>query len=120
MKYRFLFFKNSNKAAGKKSGDRGIPGIPPFVSYLFREIDEKNVDLVRNSGFIIDRVLENGDDRSVAWCVKTFSRETIAEALETSTYVSPQTANLWALVLDLREEKIRCLQNRSTRRAGSS
>jgi hypothetical protein len=97
-----------------------LAGLPPFVSCLFREIDEKNVDLAKNRGFIVERVLENGDDKSVEWCVKTFGRETIADAIEESTFVSPQTANLWALVLDLREERIRCLSDRSIRKSKNS
>ena len=95
-------------------------GLPPYVSYLFREIDENEIDIRKNTTYVIERVLENGDDRSVIWCVKTFDKEAIEEVIRKSAFISPQTGSLWALMLDIREDKIQCLAGRSTRKAKNS
>jgi hypothetical protein len=52
--------------------------------------------------------------------MKAFNKEIIGEAVKNSTFISPQTASLWALALDLREGSIRCLSDRSIRKAKSS
>jgi hypothetical protein len=95
-------------------------GLPPFVSYLFREIDEKNINVNIHKNYVIDRVLENGDDRSIAWCLATYDRETLSDAVMSSSFITPSTANLWSLVLDIPEGKIQCLRDISMRKAKAS
>jgi hypothetical protein len=122
LKYRFILFDRVRRSIedDRSARSRGIEGLPPYVSYLFQEIDEKNVDIRKNRGYVIERVLENGDDRSVIWCIKTFDKDTISEVIEKSSIITPPTASLWALMLDIGEEKIECLQNRSKQKARSS
>jgi hypothetical protein len=58
---------------------------------------------------VIERVLEYSDDQAIHWLKATFSSERLADVVRRSRRLSPNTANLWALVLDIPRDQVRCL-----------
>lgn len=86
--------------------------LPEFLRPLFWDV---NFDRLRVSGherYIIERILEFGDDAAVRWMWRTFGPEAIAETVRRSRVISPRTANLWVLLLNLPRRSIRCFSRR--------
>lgn len=84
--------------------------LPPFLEKYFWDVDFDQVDLEKNSSGIIGRILEYGDSKAVDWLKKNFGKEEVADVLFRFRFVSPKSANFWAVIYDLPREKILCLQ----------
>lgn len=87
--------------------------LPDFLKPYFWEIDFSRLRLPQRQTYVIERVLEYGDDQAIHWLKQTFSPETIADVVRNSRRISSNTANLWALVLDIPKEQIRCFSKPS-------
>ena len=89
------------------------PALPTFLKRFFWEVDFENIKLPRHETYVIERLLEYGNDDAIRWVKKTFPPETIATIVRKSRVLSPNTANLWALVLGIPREEIRCFSTPS-------
>ncbi|MFQ6015285.1 MAG: hypothetical protein ACE5NP_07570 [Anaerolineae bacterium] len=87
--------------------------LPDFLRPYFWEIDFDRLRLPGRERYIIERLLEYGDDDAIRWLRTTFSTETIAAVVRHSRQLSPNTANLWALVLNIPKEEIACFSTPS-------
>jgi len=70
--------------------------IPPG---LFWDTDSSSLDLQQNKEYIIERVLELGDENAVSWLVSCYRRSEIKKVLAASRRISRKSANYWSLVL---------------------
>lgn len=86
--------------------------LPDFLRPLFWDTDFDRLRTPGHEPYIIERVLEYGDDPSIRWLVHAFDRRAIADIVRQSRVLSPNTANLWALVLDIPREEVRCFSKR--------
>jgi len=68
---------------------------------------------------VIERLLEYGNDAAIRWVKKTFPPENIARVIRNSRAISRRTANLWALILGIPREQIRCFSTPSILQHGS-
>ena len=87
---------------------------PRFLKQYFWDVDFDKLDHRNHPRYVIERILEHGDINAVRWMLKTYPREQIVSALEMSRELTPKSANFWALVLNVKEEYIKCL-NKSFR-----
>jgi hypothetical protein len=94
--------------------------LPEFLEPYFWEIDFASLCLPEQQSYVIERVLEYGDDQAIRWLKATFTPETIAAVVRDSRRISKNTANLWALVLDIPKEHIRCFSKPSLPTPGGS
>jgi len=94
--------------------------LPDFLKPYFWEVDFARLRLPQRQTYVIERVLEYGDDQAICWLKETFPPETIANVVRRSSGLSPNTANLWALVLDIPKEEIRCFSTPSLPMPGIS
>lgn len=86
--------------------------IPAHVRRLFWDT---NVDAFEPTAFpryTIERVLEHGSEEDVAWLLRAFDREPIADVLRTSQRLCPRSANFWALCFDVPRNQVAALQPR--------
>ena len=83
--------------------------LPDFLRPLFWEIDFSQVYLEKNKRYVTERILEYGDDESIIWLRRNVAPNDIAEVVKSSRAISPNTAALWALILDISNEEITCL-----------
>ncbi|MCL4514504.1 MAG: hypothetical protein M1379_02725 [Firmicutes bacterium] len=70
----------------------------------------------RNATFIVERLLEMGDDAALHWVRANYAEETIKETVKNSRRLSRKTARFWQAFFGLEEEEVRCL-SRSYRQA---
>lgn len=77
-------------------------------SYLW-DIDPESFNLADHADFIIERILEMGNEQAVQWVFKTFSKDDIKDVLRRTRRLSKQSAVFWSLILDLPSDEVRCL-----------
>lgn len=83
--------------------------LPEFLRPLFWEVDFDRLRVQGHERYVIERVLEYGDDQAIRWLQRTFNSRAIADVVRHSRKISRNTATLWALVLDVPREQVQCL-----------
>lgn len=86
--------------------------LPEFLRPLFWDVNFDRLRIPGHERYIIERILEFGDDAAVRWMWRTFGLEAIAETVRRSRAISPNTASLWALILGIPRRSIRCFSRR--------
>jgi len=66
---------------------------------LFWDVDPDTIDLDKHARYVIERVLDFGNDEEVRWMWNLYSRRQIREVLEDSRVLQPQTRALWNEVI---------------------
>lgn len=84
--------------------------LPTQANDLFWDIDFSKLNYSKNASFIIKRVLDRGNVKTVNWLLKKFTKNEIKKTILTSRDISQKTANLWADIYKLNKLKIICLQ----------
>lgn len=88
--------------------------LPKFLNKYFWDVDFERLNLQRHRVYILKRILEYGDEETVAWMWKNFKKSEIKDALANFRGYSQKSANFWAVILNIKKEDVRCL-NRSLR-----
>lgn len=83
---------------------------PAFLKQYFWDIDFKKLDPQKSKSYVIERILEMGDDKAVRWLLKAFDRSLIRDVVRKSRALSPVTANFWSLLLGISQKDVICLQ----------
>ena len=65
---------------------------------LFWDTKPENIDPVKHKRYIIERVLEFGDDSEVRAIFSEYSKDDIFEVATNSRSITPPTRALWAKV----------------------
>lgn len=79
-----------------------------FWEYKVAEINDNNKWF-----FVIERLIEHGDDDAVRWILQYYPQEKIIEVVKNSRQLSRKTANFWKNYFRLKEEEVKCLQKSS-------
>ncbi len=87
--------------------------IPQEMTALFWDVDLKQLDLTLPGEFIIERVLNMGDEQGLLWLWKTFKQDKILETVQNSRRLTRKTARCWQNYFDLREDQMRCFSTYS-------
>lgn len=83
---------------------------PAFLKQYFWDIDFKKLDPQKSPVYVIERILETGDDKAVHWALKNFDKTLIKSVVRKSRALSPVTANFWSLLLSISQKDVVCLQ----------
>lgn len=70
-----------------------------FRQALFWDVNPKNIDEKKNAQYIIERILDFGNDKEVRWMWKTYSKRTLKRIVEKSRCLMPETKKLWTKLL---------------------
>lgn len=84
--------------------------LPEFLKKYFWDADFAGLDATKYPYFIIERILEYGDERAVKWMIENFKKSEIKRALMESRGLSPKSVNYWALIFNIQKDKILCLK----------
>jgi hypothetical protein len=87
--------------------------LPVFLKKYFWDVDFQKLDKSLYQDFIIERILEYGDEKAIRWLFKYFKKSKIEKTLTKKERISPLSANYWSLILNIPKNKILCLQKRS-------
>jgi hypothetical protein len=68
--------------------------------YLFWDVDVETLDLKKHAFYIIERVLDFGDDEDIRWLFSCYPKEIIKESiLRSRSALHAKSKALWTLVL---------------------
>ena len=84
--------------------------LPKFLKRYFWDVDFSKLNKEENTSFIIERILEEGDEKAVKWLRKNFVFDEIKKVLCNSKNISKKSANFWRIIFNLRKDKILCLR----------
>ncbi len=84
--------------------------LPEFLKKYFWDADFADLDAVAYPYFIIERILEYGDERAVKWMIENFKKSEIKRSLMESRGLSSKSVNYWALIFNVHKDKILCLK----------
>lgn len=84
--------------------------LPKFLNKYFWDVDFSKLNKKDYSQFIIERILEYGDEKAVKWMRKNFELEEIKQILQQSKNLSLKSANFWQLILGVSRDKVLCLK----------
>jgi succinate dehydrogenase flavin-adding protein (antitoxin of CptAB toxin-antitoxin module) len=73
-----------------------IKHLQPF----FWDTDLSKIDMEENKQYIIERILELGDQEAVRWIFSHFSLKEIKKTLEESKRISQKSKNFWFIFLE--------------------
>jgi hypothetical protein len=86
-----------------------MPKIPDFVTQYLWDADLNQLDLEANKQFVIERILEYGDEPAVNWMQTHYKQDEITQVLKTSKRISAKTGHFYALLYQLDQSTLRCL-----------
>lgn len=92
--------------------------IPESLRKFFWDVDPFTLDEEKHKHFILERLLELGNDEAIAWVMRHFPPDDIIEVVKTSRKISRRTANLWMIYYGFKKEEVRCMREPSMLRPG--
>ncbi len=93
-----------------------MPKLPTFIKKLLWDVKIEDIPNPKNSQFIIERVLEYGDEKAFSWLCQNYSRKEILPVLKKSRRISPKTGNFYALYYKIPKEKLLCIRKPFTQK----
>ncbi len=70
-----------------------------FRQTLFWDVNPKKIDTKKNAQYIIERILDFGNDDEVRWLWNYYDKSLLENITKKSRCLHPQTKNLWLLIL---------------------
>lgn len=88
--------------------------VPENFRPLFWDVEWEKLDALTHQEFIMERVLNMGDETAVRWIIDTYSLDKVESLVKTSRRLSRKTARCWQNLLGLKEEEMCCFGTYST------
>lgn len=92
------------------SGYMPVQTIPPDIAKYFWDTDPAQVSIQDNKKYIIERLLEYGNEDSLHWVESTYSIQNVKEIIQASRFLSRKSAIFYSLYYQINPEDILCLQ----------
>ncbi len=70
-----------------------------FRQTLFWDVNPKKIDAKKNAQYIIERVLDFGNDKEIKWLWNFYDKRLLKKVVVKSRSLRPRTKNLWTLLL---------------------
>ncbi|MDD2909964.1 MAG: DUF6922 domain-containing protein [Minisyncoccales bacterium] len=70
-----------------------------FRQSLFWDTDPKKIDKEKNARYIIERILDLGNDKEVKWMWDYYDKKLIKDVVNNSRSIRKDTRSLWSLIL---------------------
>ena len=69
-----------------------------FRQSLFWDVDPKTIDEKKHARYIIERVLDFGNDKEVRWVYHNYSPRVIKDVVKKSRVMHKKSKALWSLI----------------------
>lgn len=90
--------RSEAKKIARPALPEGLGATFRFRQSLFWDVDPKTINPKRHARYIIERILDFGNDEEVRWMWHTYPRSLIADVVKNSRVLQPQSRNLWRLL----------------------
>jgi hypothetical protein len=84
--------------------------IPQYLRSYFWDIETQSFDPQDHPEYTIERILELGDSKAVAWLQEQFSEDQIKDVIRNNRVLTPRSANYWALVYGIPAQDVTTLR----------
>lgn len=84
--------------------------IPSFLKKYFWDVKFEEIDKIKNSSFIIERILEYGNKKALRWLFENYSLNQIKDVVYKTRFLSPRSLFFWTFFLNLDKRKVKCLK----------
>lgn len=74
--------------------------IEEKLKKYFWDTDFESLNPEKNKKYILERILEMGDDNAVNWMLKTYSQKDISDTLRNNRKISKKSSNFWNVVIN--------------------
>jgi hypothetical protein len=91
-----------------------LASLPAALRPLFWDANIEALDTKRHKTYIIERLLEFGDEGAYRWLFGTYTSREISAVVKNSRRLSRPTAIMMANFYNLPEGEVRCLQKPSS------
>lgn len=89
-------------------------GLPKAVAVLLWDVDLATLDLEKHKAFIVERVLNMGDEVALKWIWQKYGRDVVYDTVTNSRKLTLKTARCWQNYFHLKEEQMKCFSTFST------
>lgn len=69
-----------------------------FRQTLFWDVDPKNIDQKKHARYIIERIMDFGNDKEVRWMWQEYPKKLLADVSKKSRVLRPESKSLWQLL----------------------
>ena len=73
-----------------------ISSLPTYITKYFWGDDLQELDLKKNKEYIIQTILEKGDQKAIQWLLSEFDKDTLRQLIS-QIKLSKKSANFWGL-----------------------
>ena len=73
--------------------------LPDSFRQYFWDVDPATLDLTKHRRYILERLLDKGDNQATEWLRQNFTTDEIEGVVATSRQLSPKSANYWRVIL---------------------
>ncbi|OGH64152.1 MAG: hypothetical protein A2821_02610 [Candidatus Magasanikbacteria bacterium RIFCSPHIGHO2_01_FULL_41_23] len=70
-----------------------------FRQALFWDTNPKKIDTKKNAQYIIERILDFGNDKEVRWLWNFYDKSFLKKVVKKSRCLRPRTRQLWQILL---------------------
>ena len=70
----------------------------PFRQSLFWDVNPATIDPKKHAVYIIERILDFGNEKEVRWMMRYYSRRLIAKVVKKSRVLHDKSLSLWSLM----------------------
>lgn len=84
--------------------------LPKYLAPYFWDVEFNKLDPNKSKKFIITRLLELGNQRTLKWLINNYNLKIFRQVLQTTRELSPRSANFWVIYFNFDKKKIKCLQ----------
>ncbi len=80
--------------------------LPSYAKKYFWDIDANKLDAARHADYVVARLLQYGDVRSMRWLLAHVSSQKIRRVIMRRRGLSSKSANFWGLFFGIPKNKI--------------
>lgn len=89
--------------------------LPHFLKPYFWDVEFETIDFKKYRIYVLNRILEYGDESAVKWMWHNFKKSEIREVLSKFRGFSRKSAHFWAVILGIPRREVLCLKRHSSR-----
>jgi hypothetical protein len=107
--FKFLLCFKTLLSGIIKAWEVGERMIPEDLRVFFWDTDPSLLVIHKDWFYIIERLLDYGNDKSLVWVLQTYSKQQIREVVCGSRRIKEKTASFWKNYFGLIKEDMKCL-----------
>ena len=83
--------------------------LPKAFHPYFWDVDPKKIDVVASKRYVIERLLEFGNEEALHWMFEKYDRAAVRQVAANARGLSRLSGNFWACYFSIPKERVRCL-----------